>query len=228
MSVKSEVAETMKHLLFIAVSLLPAGCSSPVEKDDPASRAAFQIPGVLTENSPHGNVEIITITIDSGIDPATISDPLLSHVKGLPELRVLQINNIYGQEYPITDQGIKKLIQATTLEQVRLQFALITDQGIQTLLNLPNLKTLDLTGTEITDHGVSLIAQKQPQLRQLSLNDTEITGECAGALISLQNLETLDLMQTRLTNEQARTIKENMPTCSILHSSRSPARPPSD
>jgi len=192
--------------------------------DDPACRAAFQIPGVLIENATNGNVRLITITLDSSIDPATISDQLLGHTKGLPELQFLRINNIYGQEYPITDQGMQNLIQATQLEQVRLQYASITDQGVQTLVNLSNLQALDLTGTGITDQGVRLIAAELPQLRQLSLNYTEITGECAAALISMQNLETLDLMQTRLSNKQARTIKENMPTCSILHSSRPSAR----
>ena len=216
----AEVSKTMKHLLSIAIPMLAAGCSPPTATDDPACRAAFRFPGVLIENSTHGNIESITITL-ADTDPIMVNDQLLEHLQGLPELRRLRINNIYGREYPVTDRGMENLVRVTTIEQLRLQYASVSDRGVQALLNLSNLQLLDLTGTAITDQSVKLIAQHWPSLQQLSLNSTDITVDCVPFLVSMQNLETLDLLQTRLTNSQARSIKERMPTCSIIHSSRS-------
>ncbi len=81
--------------------------------------------------------------------PPHATDADLVHLKSLPRLQELYLNNTQ-----ITDAGLVHLTGLTNLETLGLGFTQITDVGLAHLTRLTNLQWLDLWNTQITDAGL--------------------------------------------------------------------------
>ena len=87
-----------------------------------------------------------------------ITDADLKHLKGLPELKVLDLTN----EALITDVGLEHLKGLTNLEHLSLRNTKVTDAGLEHLEGMTKLESLDLRFTKVTDKGVKKLQKALP------------------------------------------------------------------
>jgi Leucine-rich repeat (LRR) protein len=156
------------------------------------------------------------IDLEHGEDPLT--DEALSFIKGLTNLRVLEVGGsqvtdeglkylsdmkelvrLWCRANPVTGSGFKYLGGLTKLEFVSLNMGKVTDDGLANLSTLPNLRVLDLFQTNITDAGLKHLI-KCPKLENLGLAETGITDNGVTNLVKCPKLVSLDLAKTGITD----------------------------
>jgi len=94
---------------------------------------------------------------------APFSDRGMTHLAALPSLRVLRFTT-----YDITEEGLRRLSQSTSLEQLFVPAA--TDQGIAHLATMPQLKAIRIIRGSLTDAALVRIAA-MPAIDYLDLPD---------------------------------------------------------
>jgi Leucine-rich repeat (LRR) protein len=82
----------------------------------------------------------------------------------LKELQGLKVNTLVLDHTAVSDAGLEKLKDLTSLQALDLSFTQVTDAGLAHLGALPNLRTLNLTGTRVTDQGVAQLKVARPNL----------------------------------------------------------------
>ena len=133
-----------------------------------------------------------------------IEDKELVYIKGLVNLRELNLNQYENRINLIRDEGLIHLKGLVNLQKLNLSYCKITDNGLAHLTRsvrgptglkpLVNLQTLDLSGCRrITDEGLAYL-QSLENLRKLNLRECcEITDKGLIHIESLVNLCELNL-----------------------------------
>lgn len=88
-----------------------------------------------------------------------VTDAGLCHVKGLPNLRWLDLGWTR-----VTDGGLVHLPGLTALEELYLNDTEVTDRGLDHLESLKNLKLLDLSGTSVSEERIDELETVLPNL----------------------------------------------------------------
>ena len=131
-----------------------------------------------------------------------VRDKDLCHLRSLPRLEILTIENCH-----ITDDGIANLKQLDLLQSLRIENVPITDQSLKHIACLPKLSYLSLESTNITDDGIADLC-RIATLRHLNLSHTAITDRAVAMLASCASIESLSLNGTRITDEGLRALQE--------------------
>ena len=105
---------------------------------------------------------------------------------------------------PITDQGLRYLVQANVVGLV-LKGTSIGDKGLRHLRDSESLKILNLADTRVTDDGLEHLSQLR-KLETLDLSGTSVEGRGLGHLVKVKSLKTLILAGTKLTDEGCRSV----------------------
>ena len=85
----------------------------------------------------------------------------------------------------------------------------------EVIANYPNLRALSLQQTDVGDEGLKALAGLE-QLETLDLTETEITDESVAVLKGLPNLKSLTLKNTDLTAEGVAELEEANPNLQIV------------
>jgi Leucine Rich repeat len=99
-----------------------------------------------------------------------VSDADLVHLKGLPQLHVLDLSGTQ-----VTDDGLMYVNGLTTLQHLDLSNTRITDAGLVNLKGLAELQCLLVQDTQVTHAGVEGLGKALPNCRivlRLMSNDT--------------------------------------------------------
>ena len=93
----------------------------------------------------------------------------------------------------LTDEGLVRLANMTTLQELGLNGAQITSKGIATLVALPSLRRLSFLDMELPSEEWWVNLGKLTSLQHLDLNliRSKITGENVAHLAGLQSLKKL-------------------------------------
>jgi len=94
----------------------------------------------------------------------------------MPRLRTLSI-----RDAPIEDDGLRPLVNATSLTSLDLKGTKITDAGLKPLSGLKGLTTLLLSETQVSDAGLKYLAGLS-SLRSLDLRGTAVSDVGTAAL----------------------------------------------
>ena len=105
--------------------------------------------------------------------PPCLWDKDLIHIKGLTNLRTLQLTAQFGNP-ELTDKALEMVKELKKLETLRLACCNISDAGLRYLEGHGSLRTLDFWNTKISDTGLESLATL-PKLDALYLQDTQVT-----------------------------------------------------
>lgn len=149
-----------------------------------------------------------------------ITDFGMNYIGRLKSLRHLEIHTM---DIParVTDDGLGKLKELTSLEGLVAQSHQFTDEGLEHLKGLKNLKRLILDnpppGFEngISDEGL-IHLQGLTNLEELWLQDTQVTDRGLEYLKPLLKLKKLLVGKTRVTREGAMKLEQALPQVIIL------------
>lgn len=155
------------------------------------------------------------------------TNDLVRHLRGFPGLRRLSLSS----SSLITDQGLCVVQQLQKLQHLNLsacrnltEACLLHLQGLKHLSHLIldqtkvsdsgmcdfllnancSLTHLSINQTAVTERSLSLLAQRSPALRVLSVKHTQISD--ISSLCDLKQLTTLHLDSTRVTEESLQTV----------------------
>jgi len=194
----SLVLDTHYFLLSFSLVAVSIGCNvTPVSTDDNEPSLAAQIAMV-------GKTERIQV------EKAALRDADLSALRGLTNLRTLQIDDEGSR---ITSAGIACLAELPNIEHLRIRGGIdgptlatictlkslrilnlprgsFADADLQSLKQLSQLEQLRFGSPNVTDAGIKTIASL-PALKRLHLIDVPITDAGLRELIALQQLESL-------------------------------------
>lgn len=98
---------------------------------------------------------------------------------------------------PLTDEGLKSLVQMPRLERLYVDHTSITDEGLKLLPPLSRLEVLVLSHCPITGDGLAEI-KRLSTLRTLNLKGCAIKDEDLAPIASLGDLEVLVLAKTQI------------------------------
>lgn len=99
----------------------------------------------------------------------SIGDAGLANVKGLPQLRALELSGAY-----VNEVGLANLKDLTELELLDLSTTNVSNAELANIKDLTRLQSLDLSSTNVTDAGL-LNLTGLTQLRVLKLSYTKVT-----------------------------------------------------
>ena len=160
------MSQIKSPLLALCVSLGPIVCLA-------AEPIADQAKAIAEIRKLHGRVTIDEKSPDKPVIEASLSGPqasdaALEHLKGLTQLRTL---NLGGAQ--VTDAGLANLKNLFDLQDLDLRETRVTGTGLANLEGLSHLRSIDLAGVEVTDAGlVGLKALNH--LRSLNLAGTPV------------------------------------------------------
>lgn len=143
-----------------------------------------------------------------------VTDAGLSVLKSLPRLTTLTF--YCRQTGPsLTDAGLERISEITTLERLYLDNASISRRGFAHLAKLNALRALMAGGLGISDAAVEEISRLRT-LKSLVLDDTSVTDESLASLKRLPQLEHLVLSSDALTDDGLRTVRQ-IPSLTSFH-----------
>ncbi len=122
------------------------------------------------------------------------ADRDLAPLADLPQLQRLFLDYV-----PITDEGLKQIEHLTNLREISLGKTRVGDAGLAHLAKLRNLQSLDLSGNAITDRGVAHL-RGLDKLVTLELSKNRITGVGLAHLLKLKAIEKLWLNNNRISD----------------------------
>ena len=152
------------------------------------------------------NVEAI------GVFDKQITDDWLSHLKGVPLLQRLVLNNTQ-----ISDAGLEHLNGMTALQVLDLRNTQATDAGLKHLEGLTALQWLWLDNTQVTDAGLEHL-KNLTTLQVLDLRNTQVTDAGLEHLKGLTTLQRLHLNNTQVTDAGMERLQKALPNCKIVQS----------
>lgn len=109
-----------------------------------------------------------------------------------------------------TDEGIANIDRATRLRRLNLEGTAITDKSLEIISRFSQLEELDLSGTKITDAGIARL-QDLKRLKVLWLTGTQVGDECLERLRTLTQLEFLEVSDTHVTSDALAKLKTALP-----------------
>jgi hypothetical protein len=180
----------------------------------PVRRAAYDIlkgwgvmvdePELRQEVSKLGEVTRIVWSIDRPPDAAELA-------------RLLEARNLRTLEFPrpshITDAQMSAVGRLTRLTSLKIRGP-ITDNGLRQILDLAQLEQLDLCLTRITEHGLAEL-RALPNLKRLMLTGTPLSDDGLRLLPTFPKLEYVNVMLTRITDEGAAEAQRSRPGLKI-------------
>ncbi|WP_404309212.1 leucine-rich repeat domain-containing protein [Neorhodopirellula lusitana] len=116
-----------------------------------------------------------------------------------------RIEAVLADQGVVTDEGLAVLAQLPDLEHLRLRLSPISDDGLKPLLNSDTLWLLNLPHSRLTKEGVESLAQL-PKLRQLRLGSPHLGNDCSRRISKLTNLRGLHLIGVPVTDEGVKLI----------------------
>jgi hypothetical protein len=137
----------------------------------------------------NGQDHLETVIFDQG----AVTDAAIPTLAALPKLQHLRL-----RESPITDEGMRQLVQCKTLLQLNLPHANCTVAGVEALEALPKLRMLRIGSPELGNEVTRAIANIQ-SLRAIHLIGIPVTNDGLRALASLPQLESLYLDDSAVT-----------------------------
>ncbi|MHC4400927.1 MAG: leucine-rich repeat domain-containing protein [Planctomycetota bacterium] len=148
-----------------------------------------------------------------------VADAGLGNLKGLPRLRTLSLGfdnagGIICHPIRVTDAGLVHLQRLTELKTLELDHSRITGAGLSHLKGLAKLERLSLCKSRLTDAGLEH-AGGLTNLRSLDLSYTKITDVGLEHLKTLTGLRQLQLTGTSVTEEGIRKLREALKDCRI-------------
>jgi len=152
------------------------------------------------------NLSTLTSLLHLQLKSVVMKDQDLEYLSNLKKLKKLDIStsgnvSFHGQEYNLSDTGLKHLENLTNLEDINLSGNhLISDEGLKSLSQMNNLSHLNLNGTKISDKGMQLISQLK-KLDELNLSSTKISDEGLKNLPQMYRLSHLNLSNTKISNK---------------------------
>jgi len=170
---------------------LPYEPSHPVE---PRKKSEQELSAIAREKLQHriqreGKEQIVSLVLGDSI----LADADLEHLKGMTRLEYLVLPR------QITNAGIERLKDLTSLRTLNLGYTQTTDDGLVHLKGLVNLKELYLSETQISDAGLG-------HLEGLELDRLEISNEVktdlglTHYLAALQPQSSLSLFRWKITD----------------------------
>ena len=126
-----------------------------------------------------------TSVVEVDLSGLSVTDGGLEHLKGLTELRTLDIGLVH-----VTGTGLENLRGMGRLHELNLSFTPLTDAGLENVKALTQLKTLDVRNTYVTDAGLDYLK-------------------------GLTQLQTLQLKGTKVTDEGVKSLQQALPNCEI-------------
>ena len=168
------------------------------------------------------------------LDGKSLSDAELRHLRGLSQLKILEINHspIDGSgldlanlrhleelslfQTSLNDAGAQRLEGLDQLCSLDISGTKITDQALVSLSRLKRLQSLDLSNTALSDAGLPRLAET-PRLEVLCLANTQVTDAGLVWLTSLSNLRVLDLRGTKVTSDGVSLLEAKMPRLQELY-----------
>ena len=143
-------------------------------------------------------------------EPFSLSDEGLIHLKSLPSLRILNV-----QDSQLTDAGMKHIACLGNLRELSLRNTKVTSAGVVYLKTLGKLRTLDVGETEIDDQGLAVLS-KMTSLEVLTVRGTKVTDAGLLHLASLPDLRVLNVSETGVTKNGIERLRRKLPNCTVL------------
>lgn len=164
-----------------------------------------------------------------------VTDDDLKVVGSMTGLKTLQI---YGLDYPITDEGIAALDDLSELETLLLGSSKITDDSAPHLAKHRKLANLQIVANHLTDKSTPWLGQLtemfQLSISEMAIGDagagnlknltkleylradgTQITDEGLVNLAHLTSLQSLSVRRTKVTREGIARFKAQLPACTV-------------
>lgn len=130
-----------------------------------------------------------------------VTDAGMQHLRGLSDLRFLDVRNSH-----ITDEGLRGLGGLKRLRSISLANVSVNGWGFKYLSGLTNLQKLTLNATPLNDAGMAEIG-KLTGLTTLDLSNTPLDDGGVVHLKNLTQLQELNLSGTGITDESLRTLQ---------------------
>jgi hypothetical protein len=138
----------------------------------------------------------------------------------------------------ISDEGMKHLVNCTSLTRLILPGSKVTDEGLKSVSSLPNLHTIILSGTGITDNAAPTLAEVKKlvyldlsnttfgddgvkglapltELTELHLEGTPLTDKGLEHLQGHKKLKVLNVKRTRVTAEGVKLLQDTLPDIKV-------------
>ncbi|MBC8351579.1 MAG: DUF1570 domain-containing protein [Planctomycetes bacterium] len=109
-----------------------------------------------------------------------------------------------------TDAGIAHIARAIDLRRLNLEGTAIADKSLEIVSRFALLEELDLSGTKITDAGVAHLSRLK-KLKVLWLTGTDVSDTGLDGLRELSHLEFLEVGQTNVTADGLAALKAKLP-----------------
>lgn len=139
-----------------------------------------------------------------------VDDELIAGLQCHGRLQHLEITRA-----DITDTAIGSIAPAgTRIGTLVLVGCPITDRGCFAIGKMPQLRRLSLDDTNITDEGARCFASLA-KLESLGISGTGVTDAGVEALVQLPSLKSLMLSQTRISNRAVRMLREKLDWTSL-------------
>jgi hypothetical protein len=152
------------------------------------------------------------------IEHLDVPESDLNVLAGLTQLRQLRLG------FPVTDAGLARLAEVSSLRILNLPRGEFTGTGLAELVRLPHLELLRFRSPRVTDSGLDEIA-RMPALKFLHLIDVPVTDAGLRALHGLTKLESFYLDGGRCTDEGLSELLRALPE---LHLHRDQLHLPDD
>jgi eukaryotic-like serine/threonine-protein kinase len=169
------------------------------------------LPAPRPGNKPHAPYEALLTWVWSEGGTVQVKDqrdnPLTAtKLADLPSHEVT-ITAIDLTKSAASDDGLKKLAQATDVNELSLADTKVTDAGLVHLRKLQRLTRLNLSQTAIKGPGLDHL-QDASGLVELNLADTQITDQGISRLLRFERLKNLDLSNTATTDVGLANLKD--------------------
>ena len=141
-----------------------------------------------------------------------VTDAVLDHLRGLKNLRSLNISGDANSRCRFSGRGMDRLACRPVLTQFAVPGTSFDDLAAQQLPGFPNLRTVSLSNTSITDSSVNALRQL-PAVEALLLENTGVTDAGAVLLTSMTRLKRLAV--DNLAESTLEALRKALPDCHV-------------
>ena len=133
--------------------------------------------------------------IDFDVDRSNFTDEVLTHIRGLSELNIVQVTST-----ALTDDCFSSFENLYQLEYLAVRSDHVTGRGLKHLQSLPRLKSLCLKGESLNDEDLGKIGSLK-NLQFVYINGKNVTNKVIKSLAGLRKLTALDLSRTSVDDD---------------------------